>query len=287
MQAKNTLLPETLTLNCRGRLLELQQVRIMGILNLTPDSFYASSRIGLVSEGLHRAERMLHEGADILDLGAQSSRPGSELLDASEELKRLLPLLEAILKEFPEAIVSIDTFYSKVAEVASQSGASLINDISSGEMDPEMLPTVGRLKLPYIAMHMQGTPRTMQQQPAYSDVVQEVLDYFIGKLEQCRAHGIVDVILDPGFGFGKTLEHNYRLLARLEAFHMLGRPLLAGLSRKSMIYQLLHTSPEQALNGTSALHMAALLKGVQLLRVHDVAAAREVVQLAEFYRQQI
>lgn len=268
-------------------MLELQQVRIMGILNLTPDSFYASSRIRQVTEGLQRAERMLQDGADILDLGAQSSRPGSELLDPSEELKRLLPLLEAIVKEFPDVIVSIDTFYSKVAEVAGKAGARMINDISAGDMDPQMLPTVGRLGLPYIAMHMQGTPRTMQQQPAYSDVVREVLDYFISKLELCRTHGIADVILDPGFGFGKTLEHNYRLLAKLEALHMLGRPLLAGLSRKSMIYQLLHTSPEQALNGTTALHMAALLKGVKLLRVHDVAAAREVVRLAEFYRQQM
>lgn len=259
----------------------------MGILNLTPDSFYASSRISQVDQGLKQVEVMLQEGADLIDLGAQSSRPGSELLDAETEMRRLLPLLEAITIRFPEALISVDTFYAQVAEAAFQAGAHLINDISAGTMDPAMLPAVAQMHLPFVAMHMKGTPKTMQDQPEYSDVVAEVLDGLNHACERCRNAGIQDVILDPGFGFGKTLEHNYRLLAHLDIFHLLGSPILVGLSRKSMIHRLLQVGPEDALNGTSALHMAALLHRVQILRVHDVAAAREVIRLADYYRNHI
>jgi len=270
------------TINCRGKLLDLAGPVVMGIINLTDDSFYAESRSRHLHQVMEKAGRHLAEGAGILDLGAQSTRPGATLIGAQEELDRLLPAIHAIMNQHPEAVISIDTWYAAVAEKAVQAGAAIINDVSAGNMDPQMLPTMGRLQVPYIAMHMQGTPTTMQQAPQYDNVVQEVLDYFIQKLAQCRAAGIEDVIIDPGFGFGKTLAHNYTLLRHLQLFHMLECPLLAGVSRKSMIYRLLGTTAAEALNGTTVIHTLALQQGVHLLRVHDVKAAAEAVQIWQY-----
>lgn len=270
------------TINCRGRLLDLAGPVVMGIINLTDDSFYAESRSRHLHQVMEKAGQHLAEGAGILDLGAQSTRPGARLIGAAEELDRLLPAIHAVINQYPEAIISVDTWYAEVAEKAVQAGAAIINDVSAGNMDPQMLPTVGRLQVPYIAMHMQGTPATMQQAPHYGNVVQEVLDFCIRKLAECRAAGIEDVIIDPGFGFGKTMAHNYTLLRHLQLFHILECPLLAGVSRKSMIYRLLNTTAEDALNGTTVVHTLALQQGVHLLRVHDVKAAAEAVQIWQY-----
>ncbi|GAA0565509.1 dihydropteroate synthase [Chitinophaga japonensis] len=270
------------TINCRGKLLDLAGPVVMGIINLTDDSFYAESRSRHLHQVMEKAGQHLAEGAGILDLGAQSTRPGATLIGAKEELDRLLPAIHAIINQYPEAVISVDTWYAEVAEKTVQAGAAIINDVSAGDMDAQMLPTAGRLQVPYIAMHMQGTPATMQQAPQYENVVQEVLDYFIQKLAQCRAAGIADVIIDPGFGFGKTLAHNYALLRHLELFHMLECPLLAGVSRKSMIYRLLGTTAAEALNGTTVIHTLALQQGVHLLRVHDVKAAAEAVRIWQY-----
>ncbi len=251
----------------------------MGILNLTPDSFFAGSRFSGVDAVLQHAERMLADGADILDLGGQSSRPGAVQVSAEEELKRLLPALEALVKRFPEAVLSIDTFYSRVASSCIAAGASIINDISSGEDDQEMLPTIARLQVPYIAMHKKGKPGNMQQQAVYEDVTLEVMDYFSRKIQHFKSQGIHELILDPGFGFAKTVAHNFELLGRLEDFRVLGYPVLAGLSRKSMIWRTLKSDPEHALNGSTALHAVALMKGASILRVHDVREAMETVKL--------
>lgn len=274
------------SINAKGRLLELEKPLIMGILNITPDSFYKESRYPQAETYLFKAEQMLEEGAAILDIGGQSTRPRATLLTAEEEMKRVLPAIDEVLKRFPQAIISIDTFYAKVARAAIEHGASLINDISAGDMDPAMITIAGHLQVPYIAMHMQGTPATMQDNPRYEDVVREVLDYFIQKAAACKAAGIHDLIIDPGFGFGKTVEHNYVLLKHLETFHILGLPLLVGLSRKSAVCRLLHVKPAEALNGTTALHLLALQKGVHLLRVHDVKPAKEVIRIWEYYLQQ-
>jgi dihydropteroate synthase len=270
------------TINCRGKLLDLSAPVVMGIINITDDSFYAASRSKQLHHILEKAERHLAEGAGILDLGAQSSRPGADTVGEQEEMDRLLPAIHAIINQFPEAVISVDTWYAGVAERSVQAGAAIINDISAGEMDPGMLRTVGRLQVPYIAMHMQGTPATMQKDPRYDNVVQEVLDYFIKKLAQCRAAGIEDVIIDPGFGFGKTIAHNYTLLRHLQLFDVLECPLMAGVSRKSMIYRLLNITPEEALNGTTVIHTLALQQGVHLLRVHDVKPAAEAVRIWEY-----
>lgn len=267
------------TLNCKGRLLTLDRPLVMGILNLTPDSFFEGSRVQNGGGLLARAEQMLAEGADILDIGGMSSRPGSDVISQEEELKRVLPAIEALHRHFPQAILSVDTVRASVARQAVEAGASLVNDISAGRLDEAMYETVAALRVPYVLMHMQGTPRTMQQDPHYDDVVVEILDFFIAEMEKLRALGVHDIILDPGFGFGKTLAHNYELLRGMQAFQILEAPVLAGLSRKSMITRLLGVSPAEALNGTTALHLAALQNGARILRVHDVKEAVEVVKI--------
>ncbi|MCC6460192.1 MAG: dihydropteroate synthase [Saprospiraceae bacterium] len=268
------------TLQCRGRLLDLSTPVVMGILNMTPDSFYDGGRLDTVDAVLRQAEKMLREGAALLDIGGASSRPGAPEVPEADELKRVLPALEALSKAFPEALFSIDTWRTKVARAAVDAGAGVVNDISAGRLDPGFYAEVARLGVPYVLMHMQGRPQNMQQQPAYDDVVQEVLDFFITEVQQLRALGVRDIVLDPGFGFGKSVAHNFQLLKNTQVFSAVtGLPVLAGVSRKSMICKVLKVSPEQALNGTTALHMIALQQGVRLLRAHDVREAREVIQL--------
>lgn len=267
------------TLNCKGRLLSLETPLVIGILNITPDSFYAGSRYQQMEEVLRQAEKMLLEGAAILDVGGMSSRPGAEIISVEEELKRVLPAIEAILKNFPEAIISIDTVQAEVARQSVEAGAAIINDISAGRLDEKLYQMVAELGVPYVLMHMQGTPRTMQQEPVYEDVVREVLDFFIAEVGKLRALGIKDIILDVGFGFGKTLQHNYQLLKHLHVFQILELPILTGISRKSMVYKPFGGSAREALNGTTALHMVALQQGSKLLRVHDIKEAVEVIQL--------
>ena len=261
----------------------LDKPLVMGILNATPDSFYD----GHLNKGLQGmtelAVKMIADGADILDIGAQSTRPGSARIEAAEEIKRAIPLIEAIKKDFPNAIISIDTYHSKVALEAVNAGASIVNDISAGEMDPAMLKTVAALRVPFIAMHKQGTPESMQQNPRYENVVSEVLDYFIAKTEACQRAGIMDVITDPGFGFGKTLQHNFQLLQNLSIFKILDKPILAGISRKGMVYKTLGITSAEALNGTTSLNTIALLNGASILRVHDVKEAKQAVLLLDAY----
>jgi dihydropteroate synthase len=257
---------------------------IMGVINITPDSFYAASQKRSSDEALQLAGTMLNEGAAILDIGGQSTRPGSTRISAKEESDRVLPVVEAIHKNFPEAFISIDTYSSVVAADAVAAGACIINDVSGGGMDAEMLSTVVRSGVPYICMHMKGTPETMQKDPTYEDVTREVLDFFIQQTERCRLHGIQDVIIDPGFGFGKTARHNFQLLKNLSVLKMLGKPILVGLSRKGTIYKTLNISAEEALNGTTVLNTIALLNGGSLLRVHDVKEAAQAVKLVEAYR---
>lgn len=268
------------TLNCSGRMLVVDKPVVMGIINVTPDSFFSNSR-ATADTVLMQAERMLQQGAGILDIGGQSTRPGSERVTATEETGRVVPVIEKILRSFPEAIISIDTYYAAVAAAAVQAGAGIVNDISSGDMDPDMLPTVGRLQVPYIAMHMQGTPDNMQQHPTYEDVTREVLDYFIQKMEACRKAGIHDVILDPGIGFGKTNSHNFELIRNLRVFAELGKPVLLGVSRKGFIYRSLGITADEALNGTTVLNSIGLMNGATILRVHDVKEAVEAVKLYE------
>lgn len=268
-----------LTLNCRGRLLSLQSPQVMGILNVTPDSFFDGGRYTRQDALLRQAEQMLKEGAAILDIGGMSSRPGAEIIPVKEELQRVLPAIKALHEAFPEAILSIDTIRGRVAEEAVGAGAAIVNDISAGAFDESMYPTVARLQVPYILMHMKGSPKTMQDNPDYEDVVQTVLDFFIAEAGKLRALDVHDIVLDPGFGFGKTVTHNYQLLKQMHLFKILDLPLLAGLSRKSMINKVLKTKPEHALNGTTALNMVALQQGAKILRVHDVSPAKEAIQL--------
>jgi len=270
------------SLNCKGQLLDLSRPVVMGILNITPDSFFDGGKYHGDAVILQHAEKMLRDGASILDIGGASSRPGAAEVSEQTELKRVLPVLESILKKFPDTIISVDTWRANVADAAVQAGASIVNDISAGNLDPKMYETVAELGVPYILMHMQGTPDTMQQKPHYEDVVTEVLDFFIKKIEMLRGLGVKDIVLDPGFGFGKTVEHNYSLLKNLHVFqNVLGLPVLAGLSRKSMICRPLGIKPAEALNGTTALHMVALQQGACVLRVHDVREAVEVIRLWE------
>ena len=269
-----------MTILCKGRLLDLSQPIIMGILNLTPDSFFDGGRYRDAGSMLQQAEKMLLEGATILDVGGASSRPGAQEVSEAEELNRVIPAIEKILSHFPEAILSVDTWRASVAREAIATGAHIVNDISGGSLDPGMFKAAGEVQAPYILMHMQGTPQTMQQDPQYKDVVTEVLDYFIHQTSLLRAAGVKDIILDPGFGFGKTVEHNYTLLKNLKVFeNVLELPVLAGLSRKSMVCKPLGVKPEQALNGTTALNMVALQQGARILRVHDVREAWEVIRL--------
>ncbi|MAT55451.1 MAG: dihydropteroate synthase [Saprospirales bacterium] len=273
------MLHSQLTINCRGKLLSLESPVVMGILNATPDSFFDGGKHAEVTAALHRCEAMLKEGAAIIDVGGMSSRPGADIIDEEEELRRVLPVVEAIVREFPDTVISIDTVRSVVARACVEAGASIVNDISAGRLDPEMYPTVAGLGVPYILMHMKGTPSDMQLDPEYDDVVQEVLDFLIAETGKLRSLGVKDIILDPGFGFGKTVDHNYQLLKNLQVLKMLECPILAGISRKSMICKVLEVNPPAALNGTTALHMVALQQGAGILRVHDVKEAVEVIKL--------
>jgi dihydropteroate synthase len=273
------------TLNCKGRLLVVDKPLVMGILNITPDSFYSGSRVGSTEMAVEKAGRMLKEGATIIDIGGQSTRPGSERISETEELQRVIPVVEAIHREFPEAFISIDTFYAGVARAAVQAGASLVNDISAGSLDEQMIPVAASLQVPYVLMHMQGTPQTMQQEPRYENVTREVLDFFISKMEFLRRAGIKDIIADPGFGFGKSLTNNFALLRQLPVFQIMNRPILVGVSRKSMVYKALGISSVDALNGTTVLHTIALMNGASLLRVHDVKEAVEAVRLYVQYSE--
>jgi len=267
------------TWNLKGRIYALDRPRVMGILNLTPDSFYAGSRVTSESEALQRATQMIKDGADMLDLGGYSTRPGAAPVSEKEETSRVIPAIKLIAEKFPEVPLSIDTFTSSVARKAVDAGATLVNDVSGGEMDPKMMETVAALGVPYILMHMRGTPGTMNNLAVYKDLVKEIMDYFHTKIQRLRSLGVRDIIVDPGFGLPKTVDHNFELLHKLSTFQILGLPLLVGLSRKSMIWRTLQIEPEEALNGTTALHMAALMQGASILRVHDVKAARECIAL--------
>lgn len=270
-----------MTLNCNGKLVDLSNPKIMGILNLTPDSFYDGGKYKEEKHVLNQVEKMVLEGATFVDLGAYSSRPGAAMVSPEEEMSRIVPVVKVLLKTFPTTIVSIDTFRAKVADACLKEGAAMINDISGGLQDDGMLEVVGTHRVPYIMMHMKGTPQTMQQHTDYEDVVTDLLYYFSERIAKAREHRINDIIIDPGFGFSKTLEQNYRLLRHLDLFQSLELPILTGLSRKSMIYKVLDKTPQEALNGTTALHMVALQNGATILRVHDVAEALECVKLNE------
>jgi len=260
----------------------LDTPKVMGILNLTPDSFYDGGEFLSEKDILKQVEKMLAEGADFIDVGGQSSRPQAQRITWEEELKRVLPPIQSILKEFPETLVSIDTFYSEIARHAVENGAAIINDISAGTIDSKMFETVGDLQVPYILMHMQGTPETMQNHPIYKNIIQDIVYFLSEKIAQLREFGINDIVIDPGFGFGKTLEDNYTILNHLDLFSVLELPLLVGASRKSMIYNLLEITPQEALNGTTIVNTLALTKGANILRVHDVKEAVESIKITTF-----
>ncbi|MHA4894436.1 dihydropteroate synthase [Pedobacter sp. PWIIR3] len=279
--AKDTFLYRKTTLNLRGKLLDLAYPCVMGIINITPDSFYGDSRVSTEQQAMNMAEKHLNEGAVFLDLGAYSSRPGAEDIDEEEELSRLIPMVEAIHKNFPEAFLSIDTFRSKVARAAVESGAHLINDISGGSLDDQMFETVASLQVPYVLMHMKGTPQTMKNEASYADFRMEVNNYFSDKIAALKQLGVKDVILDPGFGFAKTTAHNFELLNHLEDLQHFGYPLLSGISRKGMIYKTLEITADKSLNGTTALNTISLMKGASILRVHDVKEAVQCVTLVQ------
>lgn len=270
-----------MTINCKGKLLDFNVPKVMGILNLAPDSFYDGGKYKNEKDILEQVDKITALGATFIDLGAQSTRPGAHEVNTDEELNRLLPVLELILRNFPETLISIDTFKAVVAKEALDRGAAMINDISAGLLDEAMLDVIAEYHVPYIMMHMRGNPKTMQQQTLYDDLLQEIIHYFSERLWVARSKGITDVIIDPGFGFSKTLEQNYKLLNHLDLLHVTDRPLLAGVSRKSMIYKLLGTDAHNALNGTTALNMLALQKGASILRVHDVGEAMECVKIYE------
>jgi len=281
MAYKNTVFQQKLTLNVRGTLMNLSKPKIMGVLNLTPDSFYDGGKNNSLKNALRKTEQLLSEGADLLDLGAYSSRPNAEHITEEIEFERMIPVIKAIAKEFPEALLSVDTFRSGIAKAAVIEGADLINDISAGSMDPAMFKTIAELKVPYIMMHMRGTPQTMASQTNYTNLMVEIVQYFAEKIQALKELGVKDLIIDPGFGFAKTLDQNYELLGKLEHLKIIGHPILVALSRKSMIYKLLDTDAEHALNGTTAANTIALMHGATILRVHDVQAAREAVRIVE------
>jgi dihydropteroate synthase len=259
--------------------MDLSQPKVMGILNVTPDSFYASSRALTASAILKHTEKMASEGADFIDIGGYSSRPGADDIPEEEEWNRVLPAIQSIRKEFPRLILSIDTFRSSIARKAIHEGCDMINDISAGQRDSKMFQLAADLRVPYVAMHMRGTPQTMTQLTGYDNLMKEVIDYFHRVIHDLTQAGVSDVLIDPGFGFAKTVDQNFELLKHLDQLHILEKPLLVGLSRKSMIWRTLQTNPHEALNGTAVLHTLALLKGASILRVHDVKEAREVITL--------
>ena len=271
-----------LFINVNGKLMDLSEPQVMGILNVTPDSFYAGSRAETERDITQRIHQIVNEGASIIDIGAYSSRPNAQHISAEEEMSRLRTGLELIRKHHPEAIVSVDTFRADIARMCVEEyGVAIINDISAGNMDEQMFPTMARLGVPYIIMHMKGTPQNMQETPHYDHFLKEIFYYFSEKVQKLRDLGAKDIIIDPGFGFGKTIEHNYELMNHLEEFHLFELPILAGISRKSMIYKLLGITPEEALNGTTALNTIALTKGAHILRVHDVKEAVETIRIVE------
>lgn len=279
-ELKDTFFSKNLSLNCRGKILDLSTPKVMGILNLTPDSFYDGGNYNETDAALQKIEAMMSEGADIIDIGAASSRPGAEALTSEEEIERLNSVLSRVRDRFPDQIFSIDTYHSKVARFAAEGfGIDIINDITAGEKDPEMISLVAELNIPYIIMHIQGDPVNMQKDPHYDNVTDEIIRFFSSKIYHLHKLGINDVLIDPGFGFGKNLDHNYELLANLESFRLFELPIVAGISRKSMIYKLLETDSDGALNGTTAGHMILLQKGVNILRAHDVREAKEAISI--------
>jgi len=269
------------TINCLGNLIDLETPRVMGVLNLTPDSFYDGGKYKSEKQILKQVEKMLIEGATFIDVGAYSSRPGASHVSVEEERSRLLPALELILTEFDKALVSVDTFRSEIARESVKAGAALINDISAGQLDPQMFATMGQLQVPYIIMHMKGTPQNMQSQVQYDNLVREIIYYFSERVFELRKLGVNDIIIDPGYGFSKTLEQNYELLGKSELLGNLGLPVLTGVSRKSMLYKLIGTGPEEALAATVAAQVIALLKGTSILRAHDVKEAVEAIKIVE------
>lgn len=271
------------TLNCKGKLILIEKPLVMGILNINNDSFYTRSRFQNLDAIGIKAEQMMEEGADIMDIGGQSTRPGSERISAEEEMQRVIPVIEMLSKKPGKVLLSIDTYHASVAEAAVHAGASIVNDISAGEMDKNMIDTVASLGVPYICMHMKGIPETMHLDIHYENIITEVLDFFIKKINECRLAGIKDVIIDPGFGFGKTVQHNLILIKNLSVFKMIRKPIMAGLSRKSTIYKTLHTTAEDSLNGSTVLNTIALQNGAVILRVHDVKEAKEAAILVQAY----
>lgn len=270
-----------MTINCKGNLIDLSVPKVMGILNCTPDSFFDGGKYKEEVDILNQVEKMLNEGATFIDIGAYSSKPGADFVSEEEELQRLLPIIGLVLRYFPETLLSVDTFRSNVAQNAIENGAAIVNDISAGMLDESMLETVAKLQVPYVMMHMKGNPQTMQSLTQYDDVVKEMMFYFSERINKARSFGLNDIIIDPGFGFAKTVEQNYEILQRMEYFNILELPILVGVSRKSMIYKVLENSPHEALNGTTVLNTIALQKGANILRVHDVKEAIECVALVE------
>ena len=269
------------SINCNGKLIDFTTPKVMGILNSTPDSFFDGGIYKDLAAMLHQAEKMLQEGATFIDIGAYSSKPNAKKVDEKEELDRITPVVKALVKEFPHILISIDTFRSTIAKECIQLGACMINDISAGSLDKNMFHTVAELQVPYILMHMQGTPQTMQAHPTYKDVITDILYYFSKKISQLRALKVNDIIIDVGFGFGKTAAHNFELLRELNLFETYELPILVGLSRKSMLYNLLETTPQKALNATTVANTIALLNGASILRVHDVKEAIEAIKVVE------
>lgn len=283
---KNTFFSIKQSLNIGGNLIHINSPLIMGILNLTPDSFYSGSRLASRDAIIRRTEKHLSEGADIIDIGGYSSRPGAEHIPEEEERNRIIPALRVIRQHFPDTIISLDTFRASIAqEMVNDYGVNIINDISAGNLDQNMFATIAHLNVPYIMMHMKGTPQDMQQKAQYDNILRDMIGYFSSKLEELNQWGVKDIIIDPGFGFGKTIEHNFYILKHLNLFRYFELPIMVGLSRKSMIFKTLRTSPEEALNGTTALNTLALTKGAHILRVHDVKETQEVIQLMKKYDQ--
>ncbi len=268
-----------MNINCNGKLIDLSTPKVMGILNVTPNSFYDGGKHKEINSIIHQVDKMLSEGADFIDIGAYSSKPSAEFVSEEEEIKRLVPIVKSLVETFPNIVLSVDTFRAQVAKASVENGVAMVNDIAAGLLDDKMLETVAELKVPYIMMHMRGNPQTMQSLTDYNDIVKEMIFYFSERIQKARSFGTSDIVIDPGFGFAKTLEQNYEVLHKMELFSMLELPLLAGISRKSMIYKVLESSPQEALNGTSVLNTIALQKGSKILRVHDVKEAVECIKL--------
>ncbi len=283
--SENNPFKKNYSLNINGILLDFDQAKVMGILNVTPDSFFDGGKYPSLKSILNRVEKMLSDGADIIDIGAMSSKPGAIEITENEEIERLFPVLKEITRLFPEAILSIDTYRSQVAKESIELGAHIINDISAGTLDANMFRIISQLQVPYIMMHMNGTPSTMQKNPSYRNVVTEIFDFFFSRIQKLRELKVKDIIIDPGFGFGKTLNHNYQILKNLDYFNNLEVPLLAGISRKSMIYNLIKSDANSALNGTSVANTIALLKGASILRVHDVKEAKEAIKIVDYMQK--